>query len=275
MDKKILFIFGGLIVVAVAAIFIINPFKKGAKTQESSIPQASSQNVLTNTLPVSDRPYITLVPTSTVEPSSLGHWVTVTWGDAKNFDRCEYEFEYTNGSMIQGGMGKVDFTKETPPVSKEIAFGSASKGKYKYDEGVNKGNFIFHYFKGAEESVLKTDFNLTKKDTKDQTISTPDESASLISDGIDIPLGDFLIISSTLGLPDPAAGEIISGPYGFYSDANKILKNTQISFNNISQSDVSILFWGGKSWNSLDTKVSQNQATADIGKLGTFVLVKK
>ena len=275
MNKKILFVIGGLQVVIVVGFFIVNPFKKTAKAPQSSIPQASSENVLTNSLAISDRPYITLVPKSAIEPQSLGHWVTVTWEDAKNFDRCEYEFEYTNGLMIQGGMGKLDFIEEKPPVSKEIAFGSASKGKYKYDEGVNKGSFTFHYFSGNAESVLKTDFNLTKKETSDQVITSPDEKATLVSSQTDINLGDFVISFSTLGLPMPQDGEIISGPYGFYNDSNKTFKNSQLTFNDISESNVTIFAWDGKSWQSLDTQVSQNQASADIGKLGTFILVKK
>jgi len=275
MNKKIIFVICGLLVVVVAGFFIVNPFKKTAKEPESSVPQASSEVVLINSLAISDRPYIILEPRSAIESQSLGHWVTATWEDAKNFDRCEYEFEYTNGLMIQGGMGKVDFSEEKPPVSKEIAFGSASKGKYKYDEGVNKGSFTFHYFSGNAESVLKTDFNLTKKETSDQTITSPDNKATLVSSQTDISLGDFVISFSTLGLPMPQDGEIISGPYGFYSDNSKTFRNSQLKFNDISESKVTILAWDGKSWQSLDTQVSQNQASADIGKFGTFVLVKK
>jgi len=273
MNKKYIFIGLGLVIlIASLVIWVIKPFSK-KPTTSTDIP--SSQKTLSaNTLPIEKRPYIKLEPKSSVEPKSLGHWITMTIQNVNNFDRLEYEFEYTTGSMIQGGMGRIDFSVETPPVSKEVAFGSASKGKYKYDEGVYKGSFTFHFFQGETEEVLKTDFALQKMEGTQTIFKSPDEIVKLTVEKPDLSAGDYVLISSSLGLPAPVTGKILAGPYSFFSDRPRSLTKAQLLFDNVASSAV-IFAWDNNRWSQLETKITDKKASANIDFLGTYILVQK
>ena len=277
MEKKIIILILGIILLSGGFIFwLLNPLfptksKKGLQTNISEI----KKTVALNTLPTEKRPYIILEPKSSVEPQSLGHWVTVTIDQVDDFERVEYEFEYTTGTMIQGGMGRIDFGKEPPPVSKEIAFGSASKGKYKYDEGVNKGQFIFHFLKAGEEAALKTDFQLQTKAINGGIFRTNDDKARLEAGRSDLKNNGYLIVASTLGLPKAPEGKMISGPYGFYADSSHKLTNSLLIFKEVNQEKVAILRWDGQQWQEYETKAGNSEASAKVDSLGTFVLVEK
>ncbi len=275
MNKKIIFIILGLISLAVAFIlWFFKPFSSEDSSMISTKPLTERKILQVNTLELEKRPYIILEPKSNIEPKSLGHWVTVTIDKIGGFEEVEYEFEYTTGSMIQGGMGRIDFTKEKPPVSKEIAFGSASKGKYKYDEGVYEGKFTFQFFNG-EEAALKTDFNLQNKTEVEGLFTSPDEKVSLEVGSSDLESDDYLVIASTLGLPEIPEGEIIAGPYGFYADGPRSLANAALIFKGVEKEGVVVLRWNGDSWQEYETEVSGGKASAEVDSLGAFVLVEK
>lgn len=273
MTKKVILIGVGIIFLIVGFVFwLYKPFSSPS-SPTIAIP-SPKKTLLINTLPLEERPYIILEPKGSVEPKSLGHWVTMTIDNVKNFERVEYEFEYTTGQMIQGGMGRIDFAKETPPVFKEIAFGSASKGKYKYDEGVNSGKFTFHFFVGEKEEVLRTEFNLQNNEVTEGVFNSSDGKVRLTVGKNDLEEGDFLIIASTLGLPGKVQGKVLAGPYGFYADSPKRLTNAVLIFEGVEKENVVILEWRSN-WEEYKTKVGSGKASAEVDSLGTFVLVEK
>jgi len=273
MNKKYIIIGAviTLLLLAGLAIWLFMPFsgKKSIKPQQSSKPK---KTISVNTLPLEERPYITLIPKSKIEPKSLGHWLTFTVDNIGKFKQLEYEFEYTTGSMIQGGLGRIDFNKERPPVSKEIAFGSESKGKYKYDEGVYTGQFTFTFSNG-EDAALRTDFNLQNAGDNNGIFYPPDAKVKLET-GNDLKSGDYLIIASTLGLPEPVDGKVIAGPYGFYADGPRALSNSTIIFEEAAD-NAQILFWDGKKWQEHETEVSGGKASVEVDSLGTFIIIEK
>lgn len=277
MKKKIILIILAVLVLLSGFIYwLLRPqFQNKPKKGFPEASQTSKKSIPVNTLPLEQRPYIVLEPKSTVEPQSLGHWVTMTIDRVGEFEKVEYEFEYTTGTMIQGGMGRLDFSQERPPVAKEIAFGSASKGKYKYDEGINKGQFTFHFSKGSEESALKTDFRLETKAVNGGIFRTADDKARLETGKTDLKDNDYLIVASTLGLPQTIQGKIVVGPYGFYADSARKLTSSKIIFSKINQDNSVILFWNGQTWDELETEVVDDEASAYVKNLGTFLLVTK
>ena len=272
MNKKYIIIGAVIVLLLIAGLgfWFFQPFS-GKKSIQPQSGSKTKKTIAVNTLPLEERPYVIFVPTSKIEPKSLGHWVTFTVDNIGKFSQVEYEFEYTTGTMIQGGLGRIDFTKEHPPVSKEIAFGSESKGKYKYDEGVYKGQFTFTFSNG-EDAALKTDFNLQNVGENNGIFLTPDDKAELKT-GSDLKSNDYLIIASTLGLPAPVTGKVIAGPYGFYADSPRSLSGSTITFEDAGD-NAQILFWNGSKWQELATKVSGKKASAQVSNLGTFVLVE-
>jgi len=272
MTKKIIFIIIGLVVLMVGiAFWFFQPFSSNKPFGNNPSP-IGEKTILVNTLPLEERPYITLAPKSHIEPKSLGHWVTMTIDNIQKFTRVEYEFEYQTSTMIQGGMGRIDFSREATPVSKEIAFGSESKGKYKYDEGVYQGKFMLT-FSDSKEAVLKADFNLQK--ASQGTLSSVDGKVKIKLGENDLSADDFVIVASTLGIPAKLPGKILSDPYGFYADGQRKLKNSSLTFQAVGSQNAEIFGWNGTQWIEYKTEVAGGQAQAAIDQLGTFVLVER
>src|SRR3990167_2995011 len=128
------------------------------KPPPSSTPKTNNEPV--NTVDIKDRPYVTLAPTVGGR-HPLGQEVTLTIHSVTlGSTLVEYELEYQAGTLIQGAFGTIDLTKETPPVSKDLLFGSCSTGgKCAYHKDVTGGTLTLR-FKGEQNFNLKSDWNL-------------------------------------------------------------------------------------------------------------------
>ena len=240
--------------------------KKDTETQPS--PAARKMEEI-NKLPISDRPYITLTPRDD------GREITLTIDKVNNADQAEYELEYNAGSMIQGAFGSIDFSEETLPVVKKLLFGSCSKGKCRYDEDVSGGSLSIRFEGEAGAYVLKTDFNLQQMADRKGVFTTKDIKASLDVGTSGLSAGTYLVIASTLGLPAPVEGEVIVGPYAFLAASSPKLTAAEIIIK--SKKDLTnarLLQWSGDDWIELNSEIGEEQISAPVTSLGTFVLVK-
>ena len=271
--KKILFFI--LIAILLAAGFFGWKFlfKPASKEEEKPAPKPKVENI--NQLALEQRPYIIVEPKSKTRPSDLGHWLTVTIDRTEAYERVEYDVEYQTGSLIQGFMHSIDFSKEPTPVSKEGFFGSESKGKYKYDEDVTTGNILFKFFKDSTSyDALKTYFNLQNMAEEDGLFISNDGKASLQVGVKDISSTTFVVIASTLGLPEEVEGQVLSEPYGFYAHKSFNLKNSTLTIKSKEElTKAKILGWDGKEWFEYETEIKADSASALVESLGTFVLV--
>lgn len=221
-----------------------------------------------NLIEMEKRPYITLVPRED------GHEVSMTIADLKLKETdLEYEMEYQAGNMLQGAGGRIDFTEEKPPVSKNLLFGSCSKGKCKYDEDVSSGSLTL-YFSGKEDYGLKGDFTIAKMEEAEGVFNSRDVKVSLNvgEKGLDDEV--FVVVLYTMGLPAEVDGEVIAGPYGFFTSQEQSLKEAELTFKSSEQGDLKILGWDGSQWQEYETKVADGQAVAEVDQLTTFILVK-
>ena len=137
MKKLLPLIF--IVLLLIAGFFGYKFLNKKAKPAEEPTTISKVKVEKVNQLPLEQRPYIIIEPKSQTRPQDLGSWITVTIDKVDNYQSVEYDVEYQAGSLIQGFMHRIDFSKETPPYFKEGFFGSESKGKYKYDENVTEG----------------------------------------------------------------------------------------------------------------------------------------
>lgn len=228
-----------------------------------------------NQLPLQQRPYITIEPKSETKPQDYGHWITVTIANASNYKKVEYEVEYQAGNLIQGFMHRIDFAKESFPVSKEGFFGSESKGKYKYDEDVRSGHILFKFFKdNLNYDALKTYFNIQNMAEQKGLFTSNDGKASLEVGNKDLNGGDYIVVASTLGLPSQTEGRIVSEPYGFYGNRSVALNNATLTIKSKENlTGAKILGWDGKKWQEYQVKQQEDSFSVKVNYLGTFVLV--
>jgi hypothetical protein len=276
--KKILPIILVIIIVVVVGWFAFGS-KLLQKSSNNSKPQPSLKPKVENInqLPLEKRPYIVIEPKSETRPQDFGHWITVTIDKAQDYQSVEYDVEYQAGNLIQGFMHQIDLSKEKQPVSKEGFFGSESKGKYKYDDGVIGGSILFKFFTNTTSyDALKTFFNIQNMAEQKGLFSSNDTKAQLELGSGDLTAGDYVVIASTMGLPEPVTGKVLSEPYGFYATKNTKLKKAILSIKSKEDlTNTKILGWDGKKWVEYKITVKEDNASTQITQFGTYILVSE
>jgi hypothetical protein len=232
----------GLIVLVVVVLVVKNKSKKTAE----STPEETVAEVALN-----DRPVASLTP------SEDGHWLTLNveklLSGAKSVD---YELlYYLPDGRTQGVPGNVTISG-TSTLERKLLLGSESSGKYRYDEGVEKGTLTlrFRSDKGKLLGKFSTDFAL---------LSGTDALASI--DGKfeytlnKVSKTGYFVVMNTFGVPS-SIDNLEEGPYGVFSSLTIALPGkVSLGSGKISISD-------GSSWE----EVVDNKAS----NIGIFVSTK-
>ena len=182
------------------------------KPPPSSTPKTNNEPV--NTVDIKDRPYVTLAPTVGGR-HPLGQEVTLTIHSVTlGSTLVEYELEYQAGTLIQGAFGTIDLNKETPPVNKDLLFGSCSTGgKCAYHKDVTGGTLILRFKGGSQNFALKGEWNVQNMSERAGKFSSRDAKFQLEVAKAGLPANSLIVIAQTMGLPKPVEGEIVAGPY--------------------------------------------------------------
>lgn len=159
-------------------------------------------------LPVEQRPFTSLVPTSD------GHYLNLIVEDINvpGASLLEYEVYYQTATGIQQGIpGRVTLTG-IQTIERELLLGSESAGKFRYDEGVDDGTLTikFRDVDGQFIGKVQTTWKLYS-DTQDLASADGNFVYSLdnVTDG-------YFVVMETFGLPVNFEN-ITSGPYGVFS----------------------------------------------------------
>jgi hypothetical protein len=271
------------IIVLIIAIVGFAGYKVISKPQEEEKPDIPTRPKIENInqLLLEQRPYILIEPKSKTRPQDLGYWITVSFynDNIKNYTGVDYDVEYQAGTLIQGFRHSLDFSKEEPPYSKESFFGSESRGKYYYHENMIGGNIVFQLFKkDGSYDALKTNFNIQSMEEKQGVFTSNDVKAVLKVGDNEIADNVWIVIASTLGLPAPIEGEIISEPYGFYAHQPIEFKEATLTVKSSKDlTNAQILGWDSdnEEWVEYETTIKDSEAEAEIDSLGTYILVNK
>ncbi len=225
-----------LLLVGIVVLVVVFLLVKG-KSDDSS---AEDESYLIE-VSLSERPVTTLTP------SDDGHWLTLTIEkieiDAISLD---YELLYKlPDGRTQGVPGTVALKGEAK-IERELLLGSESSGKFRYDEGVEKGTLTlrFRNKKGKLIAKFSTEFILLSETAK---LATSDG-------GFTVDLGkesdEFFVVMETFGIPEMPEAEVVAGPFGVFSSAKTAPSGTvDISSGTLSQ-------WTGKAWEKVGGKTS-------------------
>ncbi len=264
MKKYLKFIIPGAVLLIVLG-WLFWPAKK-TKT-ETQAPTKKLEEI--NKVALADRPFVTLTPRAD------GKEVTMTIDRVKNADSVEYEMEYQAAELIQGVFGTISFKEESLPVEKSLLFGSCSKDKCRYDEGVTGGSLTMRFDGGKEAFALKSEFNLQNMFDREGVFTSKDSRATLDVGRSGLPSNTFVVISGTMGLPTEVDGEVLAGPYSFLAASSPVLKSATLTIQ--SKDDLTgakLMFWNGKSLVDLKAAISDGKLSAPVTALGTFLVVK-
>lgn len=232
------------------------------KTKKSSVPVADNTQIdlPINTIPLEERPFITLSPDST------GRSLDIAIDGAPKEGNMEYEMIYNASGKQEGALGSIFLGSEKQPIVKSILLGSKSGGgKVTYHEGVTGGSITLTY----KETRLKESWNYLKFDPENPTLSSTDGRFSVTLGKTSLKKDSVVITMKTFGLPAVASakegypGKVIVGPYGYFTQT-PVKGNSVIELKLPAGEHVNptIYGWDGKSWTKLATKLAGDLVSA-------------
>jgi len=264
MKPYLKYVIPGIILLSIIGFFI---FKKPKETDTPQVPVRKVEEI--NKIDLKDRPYVTLTPRAD------GREVTLSIDNVIDATEVEYELEYQAESLIQGVFGTIDFSEDPLPVSKELLFGSCSKGKCRYDTGVTGGSLTLSFDGGDKPYALKSDFNLQNMFDRQGIFTSKDIKATLDVGKTALADATFVLVASTMGLPENLEGQVLAGPYAFTSAVDPTLKTATLTIQ--SKEDLTgakLMMWDGKAYEELVSEISEGKISAPVTSFGTFVVVK-
>ncbi len=200
-------------------------------------------------IPLNERPITTLTPTAD------GHWLILSITKLnpviEKYDSTSLDYELLYklpDGRTQGVPGTISLSKDIE-VEKELLLGSESSGKFRYDDGVERGSLTIKLRndKGKLVSKLSTDFHLQ---TEVEELTSAD-GAFLYK--LEDKLEDFFVTMKTFGIPENYP-ETSQEPYGLLSSSKEEVPGE------IELSGAKTYRWNGNEWEEIE-----NSTSSDIG----------
>lgn len=209
MKKYLPFILLGVGVLILALVIILLVVKNKKKVEEE--PAAVLIEV-----PLEKRPITSLTP------SADGHWLTLKIDNIViESPMMDYELLYNLPDGRTSGVPGTITLNGQKSIERKLLLGSESSGKYRYDEGVKEGTLTLRFRNDAGKLMAKfnTSFTLV---SENKNLSSVDGIFSFSFKNA--PKKAFFVVMETFGLPGQAGlpddyqNQILSGPYGIFSN---------------------------------------------------------
>lgn len=258
MKKSLLLI--PLVLVALAALYYLTRGKP--ETSRSPAPTATPA---LNTIPLEERPFMTLTPDGT------GRSLVMTVQGAPRTGDLEYELVYNALDKQEGVFGRLDLSSESQPIVKSLLLGSKSGGgKVTYHEGVTGGSMTASY----DSIRLKEQWNFLHFDPSSPTITSPDARFSATLDKRALAKDQAVIVMKPFGLPAKVSGSVKAGPYTVQAVTDPKGKlSIELKLPAGEYSDPKILAFDGKTWVPLSTTVVGDTLTATAENASVYIAV--
>lgn len=200
----------GVLILIIAGVLIFKSTKNtSSTTEEANVPE----------LPETQWPVVTLTPTDDAKaPNSMGRFLNmkVSKINVPGASSMDYLLVYnTSDGGQQGVPGTVQLAGAD--VERKLLLGSESSGKYRYDDGVERGTLTvtFRDSKGKSVGKLSTDFHLQSETT---TLTSVDGKFTYELDKL--AKGVFFVTMNTFKEPEASMTVVWQNGYGvFASDA--------------------------------------------------------
>ncbi len=193
----------GVLVLVGAFLFVKNSRNKTPQEEEETAKE----------IPVAERPAVSLLP------SADGHWLKLKIEQikVKGAASLDYELLYSlPDGRTQGVPGTVKL--DGSDVIRDLLLGSESSGKFRYDEGVEKGTMTLRFrdSKGKLLGKLATEFHM-QSNTK--ILTSTDGKFTYELDKI--AKGVFFVTMQTFAEPNPSSYIAWKDGYGTFASDGK------------------------------------------------------
>ncbi|HEX6977305.1 MAG TPA: hypothetical protein VF185_03025 [Patescibacteria group bacterium] len=141
------------ILVLVGVVVLVKKATQGPTTENTPVEEETAPELAKEL-----RPFTSLIP------KSDGHWLKLRVEDMKvpNAVSLDYELLYKTGDGRTQGVPGTVAIKGVGLIERDLLLGSESSGKFRYDQGVEKGTLTlrFRNDKGKLVAKLVTDWHL-------------------------------------------------------------------------------------------------------------------
>ena len=195
----------GLLVVLIAFVVIRGRSKEKPVVEDDEI-------ALLN-VPVSERPVVSLTPTED------GHYLKLKVEKIMidGAETMDYLLVYNTSEGIDQGVPGVTEVKGLNSFEAELLMGSESSGKFRYDEGVEKGSIELKFRNEDGKLLVKfmSDFHLQSGTMEPSSLDG--KFTYTLADETD----EYFVTMQTVGYPKDPGGSNIYGPYGVFSSTSE------------------------------------------------------
>lgn len=210
-----------------------------------------------NTIPLSERPFITLSPDGT------GRSLNIAVSEAPTEGEMEYEMVYNASGKQEGALGFLSLSSETQPIVKAILLGSKSGGgKVTYHEGVTGGSITVTY----NDTRLKESWNYLHFNPADPSLSSTDGRFSVTLTKTALKAEAVVITMKTFGYPKtglPEGANVVSGPYGYFTQTPiKGTSTIELKLPAGEHTNPALYEWNGTTWKKLAAKIAGETLTS-------------
>ena len=257
-----------LLLLVAGVVFALNNqnAEKEEQNQNTNTKKKISQPV--NIIPVSERPYLQLVP------SSDGHHITIKVLELKkDAEMMDYEMEYQTGSMLQG-FGNQLAISEGKAEEKKLLGSQSAGGAITYHEDIKGGTLLAQFEGGSEPYAVKSSWRYFTNTDQETSFSSQDSKFEISNSSLSKV--KHLIIYNVPGFPAELEKELLSDPYALTADSSllSISSNFEVAIKS-SQEDVVIMAFSDEEWQELETTLVDGYAKASGPYAELYILVKK
>lgn len=255
MKKSTYVIIGSIILVVVLGIYLLT---KKPSLKPTTVTEEPKIDLPINTIPIEDRPFITLSPDAT------GRSLDISLSNAPSEGNMEYEMIYNAAGKQEGALGSIYLGTEKQPIIKSILLGSKSGGgKVTYHEGVTGGSITVTY----GTTRLKESWSYLHFDQADPSFSSTDGRFNVVLGKTALKKDTVIIAMRTFGYPKiglpKEPSKVTVGPYGFFTQTP--IKGTaaiELKLPAGEHVNPTIYEWNGTTWKKLVTKLTGDTVSA-------------
>lgn len=273
-SKKSTYIIAAVaLVVLLVGIYFLFVFKKA---QDEIQPSDSSTGEIkqVSDIALAKRPYVTLTPTAD------GAEIIMSIQNMSEFSNIEYELTYqadnpqAPGTKIERGATGSDVNTKDSSYKKSILLGTASRGVRSPDRGILDGKLTMHLFKGGQEYLSETNWDLSTVGSTDNIVKSRDGNVS-----IDLPnLGKdyWVVLANTIGVPQGGKFEIskVQLPvYGAFSISGNFPSSATLTIKERAGNKLFTYSLQDKSWEEISTTAKGSDLVAKVPSFATYVVV--
>lgn len=196
------------LILIVAGIGVLTGALLLIRRSVSQVGQNVAEEETAPVVALSDRPVVTLTP------SSDGHWLELNITKIKiQADSLDYELLYKLPDGRQQGVPGTIKLAGITKVERDLLLGSESSGKFRYDEGVETGTLTLRFRNAEGKLVAKFVGNFHLQSNTSQLSSTDGKFSYVLDKN---PGKEFFVTMETFGIPTDAPGALAGGPYGVF-----------------------------------------------------------